>query len=216
MNIVLYVSHVDDEILGAGGLIPKMISADHEVHIVYVTDGLLHPPKDVDNRPKAIRSAEILGVKKENVHFLGFRNQRFDDHALVDVNKKFEDLNINYDIIITNEVTDVNQDHWVAFRSAMVVGRSIDSQVGILTCEVISSSEWGDSQFDPNFYVDITSTLDKKIDAMKEIDTEVESWPHPRSEKGIRTKARQRGMEVGLDAAEAFRMVRWFDFPSLT
>lgn len=212
MRVVLYVSHVDDEILGAGGLIPQMKAVGHHVEVVYVTDGLLHPPKDVDNRPKAERALDILGVDESNVHFLGFPNQRFDDNALIDLNKRYEDLELDPDLIITNDRTDVNQDHWMAFESAMIVGRSIGDQVGIMTCEVLSSSEWNDEPFNPNFYVDISATIEQKIDAMKEIDTEIEEWPHPRSERGIRTKARQRGMEVGLDYAEAYRIVRWFDW----
>jgi len=212
MRVVLYLSHVDDDILGAGGLIPQMLDVGHEVHVVYVTDGLLHPPKDVDNRPKAKRAAETLGLDPENIHFLGFQNQRFDDNALIDLNKKFEELALEPDLIITNEKTDVNQDHRMVFESAMVVGRSIGRQVGIMTCEILSSSEWNDVPFSPNFYVDIGETIEAKIEAMHEIDTEMEAWPHPRSEQGIRTKARQRGMEVGLDYAEAYRIVRWFDF----
>lgn len=212
MRVVLYLSHVDDDILGAGGLIPQMAEAGHEVHVVYVTDGLLHPPKDVDNRPKAKRAAKILGLDTDNIYFLGFQNQRFDDNALIDLNKKFEDLNLEPDLIITNEKTDVNQDHRMVFESAMVVGRSINRQVGIIACEILSSSEWNDVSFSPNFYVDIGDTIDAKIEAMHEIDTELEEWPHPRSERGIRTKARQRGMEVGVDYAEAYRIIRWFDF----
>jgi hypothetical protein len=61
-------------------------------------------------------------------------------------------------------------------------------------------------------YVRVSDTIDRKIEAMAEIDTELEDWPHPRSERGIRVKAQQRGMEVGMDHAEAFRVVRWFDW----
>jgi LmbE family N-acetylglucosaminyl deacetylase len=212
MQVVFLVSHVDDDILGGGGLIPQMIEAGHEISIVYVTDGLLHPPKDIDNRPKAIRAGEILGVEGDNIHFLGFQNQRFDESPLIDINKEFEQLSLEPDLIITNERTDVNQDHRMVFESAMIVGRSIERQIGIMTCEILSSSEWNDRSFNPNFYVDISDTIDLKIEAMEEIDTEMETWPHPRSAEGIRTKARQRGMEVGVDHAEAFRIVRWFDF----
>ncbi|QHS17326.1 PIG-L family deacetylase [haloarchaeon 3A1-DGR] len=212
MEVVIYVSHVDDDILGAGGLIPQMIEAGHEVYVVYVTDGLLHPPKDIDNRPKAKRAGEILGIPSENIYFLGFPNQRFDEAPLIELNKKFEQLDIEPDLIITNAKTDVNQDHRMVFESAMIVGRSIERQIGIMTCEILSSAEWNDVGFEPNFYVDISETLDKKIESMCEIDTEIEDWPHPRSKKGIKIKAQQRGMEVGLDYAEAYRIVRWFDW----
>jgi LmbE family N-acetylglucosaminyl deacetylase len=212
MQIVLLVSHVDDEILGAGGTIPQMLAAGHDVQVVYVTDGLLHPPKDVNNRPKAKDALEILGVDESAIHFLGFENQRFDEGPLIDINQQFEQLSLDPDLIITNAKIDVNQDHRMVFESAMVVGRSIDTQIGIVTCEVQGSSEWNDVRFNPNFYVDISNTIDKKIEAMKQIDTEIEDWPHPRSERGMRVKAHQRGMEVGYDSAEAFRVIRWFDW----
>lgn len=35
---------------------------------------------------------------------------------------------------------------------------------------------------------------------------------HPRSKEWIEVKAQQRGMEVGLEYAEALGLVRWFDF----
>jgi LmbE family N-acetylglucosaminyl deacetylase len=212
MDVVIYVSHVDDDILGAGGLIPQMTEAGHTVKVVYATDGLLHPPKDVDNRPKARRAAEILGVDPDDVYFLGFPNQRFDDDALIDLNQKYEELGLSPDLIVTNAKTDVNQDHRRVFESAMIVGRSIDQQIGIMTCEVQGSSEWNDQRFNPNFYVDISDTLEQKVEAMAEIDTEFEEWPHPRSERGMRVKAAQCGMEVGVEYAEAFRIIRWFDW----
>lgn len=210
MQVVIYVSHVDDDILGAGGLIPQMVKSGHDVKVVYVTDGLLHKPKNVDNRSKAIKAAKILGMK-DNVHFLGFPNQRFDDNALIDINQRFERLDLDPDLIITNAKTDVNQDHRLVFDSAMIIGRSIKKQISIMTCEAQGSSEWNYVPFNPNFYVDISNYIDLKIKAMREIDTELEEWPHPRSEKGIRVKARQRGMEVGMEYAEAFRIIRWFD-----
>lgn len=212
MQIVLFVSHVDDEILGAGGTIPQMVAAGHDMQVVYVTNGLLHPPKDIDNRPKARDALDGLGIPDSSIHFLGFPNQRFDKGPLIDINKQFEQLDLSPDLIVTNAKTDVNQDHRQVFESAMIVGRSIDSQIGIMTCEVQGSSEWNDERFNPNFYVDISETVDQKIAAMEKIDTEMESWPHPRSERGMRVKARQRGMEVGYDFAEAFRIVRWFDW----
>jgi len=212
MEVVVYVSHVDDDVLGAGGLIPQLVEKEHDVKIVYATDGLLHPPKQVDNRPKAERSATILGVDPSEVYFLGFPNQRFDGDPLIELNRGFEGLDLKPDLLITNAETDVNQDHRHVFESALIVGRSIDRQVGIMTCEVQGSSEWNSEPFNPNFYVDISETIERKIDAMEEIDTELEDWPHPRSRRGIEVKARQRGMEVGVDYAEAFRIIRWFDF----
>lgn len=212
MQIVVYVSHVDDEILGAGGLIPQMKDAGHDVHVVYATDASSPRREGVNKRPHAESAAKILGLSSDSLHFLGFTEMRFDEIALIDLNRRFNELDLTPDVIITNSKNDVNQDHNRIFESALVVGRSLDRPVGILSCEIISSAEWGDVPFEPNFYVDITDTVGRKVKAMKQIKTEVREWPHPRSPKGIRIKAQQRGMEVGYKHAEAFRVIRWFDF----
>jgi len=213
MNIVIYICHVDDGVLGCGGTVPKLRAAGHEVDVVYITkDYNYHPDKNYDNREEAQDALGVLGVPPENIHFLDFPTMKLDTTATIDINIAFEELGLKPDIILTLDPDDVNQDHWSAYESAMVVGRSIDRQIGIATMEVLSSSEWGEGAFEPNFYTDVSGTIDDKITALQQIESEFESWPHPRSEKGIRTKAQQRGMEVGLNYAEAFRLVRWFEF----
>lgn len=212
MQIVIYVSHVDDEILGAGGLIAQMVEAEHDVHVVYATDASSPRTSGFDKRPQAEAATEVLGLSPNSLHFLGITEMEFDDVPLIELNRRFDALDLEPDIVITNSKHDVNQDHNQVFESARVIGRSIDRQIGILTCEIISSAEWGDVPFDPSFYVDISETVEQKVEAMCEVDTELREWPHPRSPKGIRTKAQQRGMEVGYEYAEAYRVVRWFDF----
>lgn len=213
MQIVLYVCHVDDGVLGCGGTIPRMRAAGHTVDVVYITEDYnYHPDKNYDNRQEAHEALGKLGVPPDHIHFLDFPTMELDTTPNIEINIAFEELDLDPDVIVTLDRDDVNQDHWAAYESAMIVGRSIESQVGIVTMEVLSSSEWGEEPFKPNFYTDISDTIDDKINAMEEIESEMETWPHPRSEKGIITKAQQRGMEVGLEYAEAFRLVRWFDF----
>jgi len=214
MNIVIYVCHVDDGILGCGGTIPQMVDAGHDVHVVYATEDYnYHPDKNNnDNRQEAAEALGLLGVPHKNIHFLDFPTMKLDTTPLIDINIAFEELDLEPDVILTLDPNDVNQDHWAAYRSAMVIGRSIDREIGIATMEVLSSSEWGEEAFEPNFYVDISNTVERKVDALRQIESEFEDWPHPRSAKGVRIKAQQRGMEVGHDAAEGLRLVRWFDF----
>jgi LmbE family N-acetylglucosaminyl deacetylase len=62
--------------------------------------------------------------------------------------------------------------------------------------------------FSPNYYVDISPFLERKIEAMELYETERREWPHPRSPEAVNVMAKKRGMEVNLNAAEAFMILR--------
>ena len=61
--------------------------------------------------------------------------------------------------------------------------------------------------FRPNVYVDVTATMEKKLDAMRCYALELREMPHPRSIEGLRIIARERGLAIGVEYAEAFRKV---------
>lgn len=211
MTVMVLVAHLVIEVLGCGGYLPKLAREGHEVHVVFCTEGILHPPKTNDNREASFRAAQRLGLRREHVHHLGFKNQRFDEYARIDINKRVEALNLAPDLVLTTSPGDANNDHRVVFDCALVLARPIRKPVRLLTMEILSSSEWGHEPFAPNFYVDITDTLDLKIEAMSEYADQVMAFPHPRSLEGIRHKAYARGTEVGFRAAEAYRIIRWFE-----
>ncbi len=208
MNVVAYLAHADDEVLGCGGLLTKLVSQKHDVTIVIASDCVVQRSKLDDNNGHVFEAAKILGIKK--IHFFYFNDQQFDNYPLLDFNKKFDKLNLNPDLIITHPPTDLNQDHLMVYKSAMIVGRPVSNKINIIACETPSSSEWGETVFQPHMYVDITNCLDNKIMAMKCYENELRAFPHPRSIEGIQLKAKQRGMEVGCMAAEAYQVLRWF------
>jgi LmbE family N-acetylglucosaminyl deacetylase len=82
----------------------------------------------------------------------------------------------------------------------------------LLCFEVPSSTEWqlqGSAPvFAPNWFVDISDTLDRKFAALDAYAAELRDWPHPRSRQGVEHLARWRGATVGVDAAEAFMLGR--------
>jgi len=211
MRVMVLVAHLDDEVLGCGGYIPKLTKDSHEVHMVFLTEGVLHPPKRNDNREASFAVAELLGVQRQHVYHLGLKNQRFDEYTIIDVNKKIESLSIDPEMLISTSAIDVNGDHRFTFNCALVIARPLKKRIRFLTMELLSSTEWGHEPFQPNYYVDITDTLDLKIRAMKLYQDQLMPFPHPRSLEGIEYKARTRGMEVGYQAAEAFHVVRWFE-----
>ncbi len=62
--------------------------------------------------------------------------------------------------------------------------------------------------FVPNYFVDITSFLEKKLEIMRIYQSEIQMHPFPRSEKSIISLACLRGSQVGVENAEAFMCLK--------
>jgi LmbE family N-acetylglucosaminyl deacetylase len=81
----------------------------------------------------------------------------------------------------------------------------------IYAFEVMSSTEWATpfaEPFIPNHYVDISSQLTTKLNALKAYEVEMREAPHSRSVEQIVHLAHYRGHAVGVMAAEGFVTVR--------
>ena len=82
----------------------------------------------------------------------------------------------------------------------------------IYSFEVQSSTEWqppgSSTPFQPNFFVDISDYWHKKRAALEAYAVEMRPWPHSRSIEAVEHLARWRGSQVGVDAAEAFCLLR--------
>src|SRR3546814_19080479 len=72
----------------------------------------------------------------------------------------------------------------------------VSSVKKILGFEVLSSTEWsgaGPASFMPNYFVDVSATLDIKIRALQAYATEMREAPHSRSIEHVCALARHRG-----------------------
>ena len=147
-------------------------------------------------------------------------DQRLDSVPLLDIIRPISDAirDLRPQVVYTHHHGDANQDHRAAFAATLVAARPFgDNPVRRLLCyEVASSTEWGppfaDWAFLPTVYIDISATLDEKLRAFEAYRTtfisEVRPYPHPRSPEALRVYAQQRGIAVGMQAAEAFILVR--------
>ena len=57
-------------------------------------------------------------------------------------------------------------------------------------------------------FIDVSGYIDKKIEALKCYDGEMRNWPHSRSYAANEALSKFRGASVGVNAAEAFMLVR--------
>ena len=116
--------------------------------------------------------------------------------------------------VVTHHAGDLNIDHQIINKAVLTACRpQPDNSIKrILSFEVPSATEWNspiaDIPFVPNWFEDISDTLEMKIKALKTYQSEMRKWPHARSFKAIEHLARWRGASVGFEAAEAFMLVR--------
>lgn len=219
MRVLTVAAHPDDETLGAGGTMARLAAQGHEVWVCILTDGVTARHQHVDLQQECARRAtDLLGVAQ--VVFCGLPDQRLDTLALLDVITPIEKCiaELQPQTVLTHFMEDANQDHRVAFRATVVATRPVEgSSVRRVLCfETSSSTEWAPpfpgTVFAPNVFVDITSTLDAKLDAMRAYEGthsgEMRPFPHPRSYQALEATARRHGATSGLLAAEPFMLVR--------
>ncbi len=221
-SVLVIAAHPDDEVLGCGGTIARLINEGSIVNIAFLADGVMSrgESKEEKNEDLEIRRAAakkacgILGTK--SVSFRDFPDNCMDTVALLDIAKVVEALIEQYqpDTIFTHHFSDLNIDHRLTNQAVITACRpQQDSSVKtILSFEVPSSTEWqisgNNGIFNPNWFVDITETLDVKLSALDAYADELRDWPHPRSHKGVESLARWRGATVSMRAAEAFMLGR--------
>jgi LmbE family N-acetylglucosaminyl deacetylase len=224
MNILIVAAHPDDEVLGCGGTIAKHVHNGDEVHVVTLAEGVTSRDKVRERESRAGELSQLaqaaqeagrtLGVQSVELH--DFPDNRMDSVDLLDVIKVVEMAIDRYkpDIVYTHHVGDINIDHRIVHQAVVTACRPLSGQCvkTLLFFEVPSSSEWqtpgSAPAFSPNYFVDISDCLNKKLQALEAYGSEMRPWPHPRSLAAVEHLARWRGATVGIEAAEGFVLGR--------
>jgi LmbE family N-acetylglucosaminyl deacetylase len=224
MNRILIVAaHPDDEILGCGGLIAKRV-AEARIKVAFLAEGTTcRYPVERAGDPEVLRDLQTrtesatkalarLGIT--DVEFHNLPCGRLDQVPIIDLNKIIERTLTEFrpDTVLTHAEDDVNNDHRIVYRSVVMATRpgGLVHIPNLLTFETQSSTEWNfASPFAPNYFEELTAAqVATKWDALACYTTEVREYPHPRSREGIEVLARYRGMQAGVEYAEALRIVR--------
>lgn len=212
MKILVIAPHPDDEVLGCGGTIKKYVKQGNDVFLGIITKAYAPEWSEdfIKNRKKEIAgAAKILGIKK--IFFLDLPTVKLDTIPQKELNFKIGGIvsQTTPDILYIPHGGDLNRDHRLVFEACLVAARPVGNKIKkILAYETLSETDWGVKQFSPQVYVDITKNLDDKLKAMACYKSELRQYPRPRSLEGISILAKNRGMEAGLAAAEAFELIR--------
>ena len=129
-TVLIFAAHPDDEVLGCGGTIAKLINEGAKVHVVFLADGesSRYDIPEIDNlilqrKENAKESLKILGC--DSLEFFNFPDNRLDSLALLDIVKKIECVIDTYqpDMIFTHYAHDLNIDHQITHNAVVTACR---------------------------------------------------------------------------------------------
>lgn len=220
-SVLVVAAHPDDEALGCGGTIARLAAEGAEVHLLFLADGVgarggqgPDPEALAARRRMGDEAARIMGAQAPL--YLDFPDNRLDSVDLLDVVAEVERVArpIGPELVLTHFAGDLNIDHRIAAQAVLTAFRPTPGQsVGsIYSFEVPSSTEWAfgaaGQAFAPNLFLDISASLPAKLAALEAYGEEMRPFPHPRSAEAVEALARYRGASAGVDAAEAFLLLR--------
>lgn len=210
-RVLIVAAHPDDELLGIGGTIAKHVQNGDIVHSIVMCEGeSLRYKVNVGQDDAMKRAASILGIEK--IQHLTFPDQKLDTFTLTEIIRPLEEISEAFkpNIIYCQFGGDINMDHKLLFEAANVAFRPINPWIEeFYTFYTLSSTEWAYPRtFEPNTWVDITNTLEKKIEAFSCYTSEIREYPHPRSIEAIKNAAGFWGNMCCMDKAEPFVLIR--------
>jgi LmbE family N-acetylglucosaminyl deacetylase len=223
-TVLIVAAHPDDEVLGCGGTIARHVDAGDVVQVLIMAEGATsrqqhrdrgQAAEDLSALALAAHSAgAILGAA--GVELLDLPDNRLDSIDRLDLIKRIEERIAHHQpqVVYVHHAGDVNIDHRRLHEAVVTACRPTPGQPvrRLLSYEVASSTEWqppgSAPTFHPNCFVDITAQLDRKRQALQAYAAEMRPWPHARSIEALDHLARWRGAQVGVEAAEAFCLLR--------
>jgi len=199
--------HMDDEVLGCGGMIA---TREDDCLVVYVSNRYYdHKYDDKLNNIQLECAKQVAAKLGFRYDYLGFPDEDIDKIPVIDIVKELEKVIINNPIteVFVPFYNDTNQTHRKVFEACRIAFRPFyfTNIKAMYMYEVLSASEtYALSTFSPNFFVDISNSIHIKVSCMGLYTTEVRDNAHPRSFDNIYSLARFRGSSVGYNFAEAF------------
>lgn len=220
-KILVLSAHADDETLGCGGTISKLISQKFYCHI-HVLTGY---GKDKHPIFKNELFEKVRFEFKNAINYLGSPSYSFGDlpAAMLNdiptylVNNEIHNIvsKINPNTVFIPSQKDLHLDHKIINYASKVALRPYlknnTNLFNIIEYEVPSETnifiDDSNDNFAPNLYVDISEQINNKLKAFSEYKSQIQELNQPRSIKGIESLASYRGINIGVKFAESFNII---------
>lgn len=209
MRILAVGAHLDDIEIAAGGTLAKAADNGHEVK------ALIMSRSGYTNREGSVQRTDEDAVKEgiSALHILGIRDIEILEFPAKDI--PFESKTVNAidiciagyhpDIIFTHHPFDTHQAHAGVSKATIAAARRKNI---IFFYEPISPSGRSYVAFRPQLYVEIESTIERKINSLREHKTEYQKFGKEDWIAGVHARCGFRGYEMGKKYAEAFEILR--------
>jgi len=225
-KIMIVVAHPDDELLGLGASMNRLISEySVQAHVVILGEGITSRS---DSRDASLWKNELEVHRKniyaaqaaigyQSVSIYDFPDNRFDTVALLDIIKIIEKEKTSFEpeVIFTHHGGDVNIDHQRTFEAVITACRPMQHErVKTIICfETPSGTEWRATSdprhFLPNLFITVSEkNMAAKIKGMESYEFEKRDYPHPRSPEALKVRAQMWGVTIGSPLSEAFCIIR--------
>lgn len=228
MNVLAIGCHPDDLEIGCGGTLAKYAKNGHKVFMCHVTTGNLGHVVIMPDELAVIRenearaAAAVIGAESIGI---GVSDLEV-DAANFEVTKKVAEV-IRYakpDVIITHNPDDYMRDHVqtskIAYNASftssiphmVTKSNSYDKIVPVYYMDTLAGVG-----FLPTEYVDVTDTIETKLDALSRHESQVK-WMKEHDNIDfldfVRTCSKFRGLQCGAAYAEGFR--QYAGWPRMT
>ncbi|MBF0344356.1 MAG: PIG-L family deacetylase [Nitrospirae bacterium] len=209
MKILALGAHIDDIELACGGTLSLAIERGNDVSMVVLSqsaytsyDGRVIRTNDVAIE-EGKNAAAILGITNLEIWDFPTKDIPYHSEVVERINQKVNDF--KPDIIFTHWPFDTHKSHQNTALSSIAAARYYNT---ILMYDPIAPAGRSYVGFRPQVYVDISSHIDKKLNALKAHKSEYGKYGEKWIE-GIKARAHYRGYEIGTTYAEAFEVLRF-------
>lgn len=214
-RIVVIAPHPDDETLGAGGTIARFADQGIEVSVLVVS-GHLPPlyPREAFDKTRQEAEAAFASMGVAHHQFMEVPATKVHETPVANLNGRISRfVRDAAPEMVLLPFPDRHIDHRWIFDASVVACRPvhIGAPRTVLAYETLSETHWNvggiEPAFIPDFYVDITDYIERKIEALTCYASQIHEAPS-RSLEATRALAKFRGSQNGCGYAEAFKVVR--------
>ena len=226
-RILILAPHADDETYGCAGTIAKAKDQGAEVYVVVVTVGdLAHYDGGQEitaGETRAREFSEVMKYLRVDDYDVLYRDPqthlRLDAIPRRDLIALFErDGRLSIDrlqpTMVLLPAVSSNPDHEALFRAGFTACRPHVPELKPFQKFVLAydntSLSWSmeRERFHPHLYVDISSYLENKLQALRLHQSQLRPSIHHGSVQSVEYWARVRGREISVEAAEAYLCLR--------